>query len=871
MNMNKQTLEQKLSAVKEIGSPFPEVPNTIKNNLNPLFQLRPYQIEAFSRFIFYRNNPNICQKPTQLLFHMATGSGKTLIMAGAILYLYEQGYRNFIFFVNSTNIINKTRDNFLNFLSSKYLFSENITFGEKQVKIKEVESFQAVNQEDINIVFSTIQALHTRLNTPRENSITYDDFADKKIVLLSDEAHHINAETKKGKELTKEEKEEIISWEGTVSRIFRANSDNILLEFTATIDFSNTDIVKKYSDKLLFDYPLKQFRIDGYSKEVKVLQADIPQIERGLQALILSQYRRKIFEQYKKIIKPVILFKSKTINESKIFFEDFVNTIKNLKTEDLQKINERDNDRAIKKAFKYFEDNNIALENLISEIKEDFSLEKCIEINSKEESEEKQIAVNTLEDETNEYRAIFAVDKLNEGWDVLNLFDIVRLHDTRDAKDGKPGKTTMSEAQLIGRGARYCPFQIVETQPKYQRKYDEDIERELRICEELYYHSAYNPRYIQELNTALQEIGIKAKESREIPLQLKLDFKESELYKNGFIFLNDRRKYDRSDISTLPALTTEQSYKVRLRTGIIKSSIIFESAEQEGIDTRQKDYHLADFRQNILRKAINKLEFYQFNNLKSFLPNLESISEFITSKNYLEKVKVEVEGNANQIKNLTPQQKLDIVIEVLEKVSPAIISDKVEFEGTPEFKPYEINKTFKDKTLNIYVREGSDQEYGVGQKETNNPDLKLDLSNKEWYVFNDNYGTSEEKYLIKFINKTYDELKAKYSKVYLVRNEKYFQLYNFDDGRAMEPDFVLFLEKKGIGQVLHYQIFIEPKGEHLLREDEWKENFLRTLKEKAEIQVLWKTKKFIVWGMPFYNEQLRKVEFENEFGKIIND
>lgn len=869
--MNKQTLEQKLSAVKEIGSPFPEVPNTIKNNLNPLFQLRPYQIEAFSRFIFYRNNPNICQKPTQLLFHMATGSGKTLIMAGAILYLYEQGYRNFIFFVNSTNIINKTRDNFLNFLSSKYLFSENITFGEKQVKIKEVESFQAVNQEDINIVFSTIQALHTRLNTPRENSITYDDFADKKIVLLSDEAHHINAETKKGKELTKEEKEEIISWEGTVSRIFRANSDNILLEFTATIDFSNTDIVKKYSDKLLFDYPLKQFRIDGYSKEVKVLQADIPQIERGLQALILSQYRRKIFEQYKKIIKPVILFKSKTINESKIFFEDFVNTIKNLKTEDLQKINERDNDRAIKKAFKYFEDNNIALENLISEIKEDFSLEKCIEINSKEESEEKQIAVNTLEDETNEYRAIFAVDKLNEGWDVLNLFDIVRLHDTRDAKDGKPGKTTMSEAQLIGRGARYCPFQIVETQPKYQRKYDEDIERELRICEELYYHSAYNPRYIQELNTALQEIGIKAKESREIPLQLKLDFKESELYKNGFIFLNDRRKYDRSDISTLPALTTEQSYKVRLRTGIIKSSIIFESAEQEGIDTRQKDYHLADFRQNILRKAINKLEFYQFNNLKSFLPNLESISEFITSKNYLEKVKVEVEGNANQIKNLTPQQKLDIVIEVLEKVSPAIISDKVEFEGTPEFKPYEINKTFKDKTLNIYVREGSDQEYGVGQKETNNPDLKLDLSNKEWYVFNDNYGTSEEKYLIKFINKTYDELKAKYSKVYLVRNEKYFQLYNFDDGRAMEPDFVLFLEKKGIGQVLHYQIFIEPKGEHLLREDEWKENFLRTLKEKAEIQVLWKTKKFIVWGMPFYNEQLRKVEFENEFGKIIND
>ena len=31
-------------------------------------------------------------------------SGKTLIMAGLNFYLYEQGYRNFPFSVNSTNI-----------------------------------------------------------------------------------------------------------------------------------------------------------------------------------------------------------------------------------------------------------------------------------------------------------------------------------------------------------------------------------------------------------------------------------------------------------------------------------------------------------------------------------------------------------------------------------------------------------------------------------------------------------------------------------------------------------------------------------------------------------------------------------------------
>ena len=96
---------------------------------------------------------------------------------------------------------------------------------------------------------------------------------------------------------------------------------------------------------------------------------------------------------------------------------------------------------------------------MIAELKEDFSEEKLISVNSKEDSEVKQLAVNSLE--TNEYRAVFAVDKLNEGWDVLNLFDIVRLYDTRDSKGGKIGKTTMSEAQLIGRGARYCPFQLL--------------------------------------------------------------------------------------------------------------------------------------------------------------------------------------------------------------------------------------------------------------------------------------------------------------------------------------------------------------------------------------------------------------------------
>ncbi len=92
------------------------IPDCITSNLNPRFHLRPYQLESFGRFKYYIESYSGRPKntPIQTLFHMATGSGKTLIMSGLMLYLYQQGYRNFLFFVNSTNIINKTRDNFLN-------------------------------------------------------------------------------------------------------------------------------------------------------------------------------------------------------------------------------------------------------------------------------------------------------------------------------------------------------------------------------------------------------------------------------------------------------------------------------------------------------------------------------------------------------------------------------------------------------------------------------------------------------------------------------------------------------------------------------------------------------------------------------------
>ena len=95
-----------------------------------------------------------------------------------------------------------------------------------------------------------------------------------------------------------------------------------------------------------------------------------------------------------------------------------------------------------------------------------------------------------------------------KGWDVLNLFDIVRLYEGRDVRANKPGKTTISEAQLIGRGARYFPFALEEGQDLYTRKYDDDTAYDLKILEELYYHTEEDSKYISELKIALVDVGI---------------------------------------------------------------------------------------------------------------------------------------------------------------------------------------------------------------------------------------------------------------------------------------------------------------------------------------------------------------------------
>lgn len=869
--------------IQEVDERFSEpLQEYVTSNLNPKFEIRDYQTEALNRFDYYLNVFKKRIRPTQLLFQMATGSGKTLIMAGCILQLYKQGYRNFIFFVGSTNIIEKTKDNFLNPASGKYLFNNEINFEGRTITIKKVENFANADDECINIHFTTIQALHSRLNNPKENSITYDDFEDRNVVLLSDEAHHMNVDTMRnaGRQLSIAEFEEYDSWEGTAMRIFRSNKENLLLEFTATAELHEQAIADKYDDKLLYDYSLKKFYLAKYSKEVNVLQASLPPVERALQAVILSQYRLLVFAQHNLNIKPVVMFKSNLVNipkkrdENKIvsseFKEAFLQKMASLTVADIEHIRDNaTNESIIKKAFDFFKSNGTSLENLMLQLQGSFSETTSISVDSISDKQATQLVINSLEEPSNSIRAVFAVDALNEGWDVLNLFDIVRLYNTRDAKNGVPGKTTMSEAQLIGRGARYFPFAIDESQQKFKRKYDDDLTNPLRICEELYYHSETNSRYIDELNKALDKIGIKPANTTKREHFLKDDFKQSQFYKYGIIYLNDLRKERNDSIIAFPEYLRNKVYNYKVYTGFSSESILLKDKEVNQAREAELPYavKVKALGMPVLRKAAQRLPFFTFSNLSKYFPNVGSIENFITSEDYLGSSELEISGNTTSLSEVNQEVKLKCATKILRELQPEIEKGKIDYTGTLEFSPKAIQKIFTDREMNFVLSTNGDAEIGYPMSRPKLDKHFLDLSKEPWYAYKENYGTSEEKKLVIFIKAAITKLKKKYEEVFLLRNEGAFQIFRFSDGRPFEPDFVLFLKEKKSGEKIIYQLFIEPKGEVYADNDQWKEDFLLEIEEK---HVIHQNKNFKLIGLPFYNSSTdMQKTFSKEFDKYF--
>lgn len=865
--MSEQLLYEQLDTLSEFGMLKKETPDSITQNLKPVYPLRHYQVEAFARFIHCLNKDFPGKRnPLHLLFNMATGSGKTLIMAGLILYLYELGYRNFLFFVNADNIIEKTKDNFLNPGSSKYLFNTNIYVKGEQIAVTEVENFEGVSENTINIRFATIQKLHSELTTEKENALTFDDFKKKKIVLLSDEAHHTNVSTKAQQtelDLTAESPKRVEkpTWENTVEKICTANDDNLLLEFTATFDDKTPAIVSKYKDKVIYRYDLVKFRNDKYSKDIEIVRSDFSLEDRILQAVILHYYKQSVAIENRIQLKPIILFKGKTISDSEKNKADFHKLMESLTRNDIDRIR-RSEVPIIKQAFRFFKKYKTGSEKLARDLKAAFHERYCLAVNSKIEREKYQVEVNRLEEENNPIRAIFAVQMLSEGWDVLNLFDIVRCYDTGSTGHNKIGKATIAEAQLIGRGARYYPFALPGHEDAYKRKFDEDMEHELRVLEEFHYHSINDLPYITEIKKALVERGLMDEQVVTRKLELKEKFKETYLYKYGAIWLNRQTQKDYQHVKSFEDLA-DLSVKRKWHehtiyeasggvTGMIESDKTYTTRNKNS-----QDIPMTDIEPNIVQTAIARNPFFQFASLKHYFPQLKSMLEFRTSDNYLGGLSITFKGDFSQLED-EASEKLRACCDLLQKIETELRKQITEQEGTKHFYREQIRDVFKDKLLKF---------------STNNP--RADESHpaehlakaEEWFAFKGLYGTGEEKAFVQFLQAHLEELQQTYDGVYLIRNERHFSIYNFFDGQAFQPDFVLFLGKENC-ETLSYQLFIEPKGEHIEHFDRWKEDFLKEINTKRKSELIIEDKNYRIVGLPFYQDKNQN-EFRAAFDEAL--
>lgn len=371
------TLEKARNAVSSFLTPLPNL-YYIDENLK--HTLRQYQQAALFHLDWSQRQPNANKEYNQLMFNMATGSGKTDVMAATILYYYKEfNYTNFLFISNTTAVVDKTRDNFLNTSSSKYLFSAPINIDGEIIDLKAVEAFP-VNQESntIYLKLTTVQSLSNELNDPQENSLTFNDLRKHKIIILADEAHHFNAQTKK-------KQREENSWENLLDRVRNSNEVNRQLEFTATIDVDKEDVYEKYKDKIIYKYDLSRFMEEGYSKNVFRLQANNDNMQKLLNAVLLSQYRKRIARKLSiPDFKPVLLVKSNRIKTSKIVKDEFLAMMNELSTESLheflvanKKINS--NSRALSMTYDYWLSQDLV--KAVSELKQDFNINTTINVN----------------------------------------------------------------------------------------------------------------------------------------------------------------------------------------------------------------------------------------------------------------------------------------------------------------------------------------------------------------------------------------------------------------------------------------------------------------------------------------------------------
>ncbi len=775
------------------------------------------------------------------MFEMATGSGKTLVMAGLILECYKQGYQNFIFFVNSTSILEKTKLNFTDSASSKYLFSENITINDENTEIKSINNLNESQASAINIYFSTIQGLFSLFTKAKENAISIEDLKDQKLVFLADEAHHLNTETKK--KLSDAESNEKHNWESVVKLALEQNKDNLLLEFSATIP-NEKSVKDKYENLKVITYTLKEFSEDKFCKNIYSLSYENKELETRFLGACISSLYKELLAQHHNIenFKPCILFKSERIEDSKDNQERFNTFLENLSPLDLENFFNHSRNAFFKDAKNFFDKQHYT-PNLAALLQTKFKKSVQINTNNEKELEKGMLLLNSLEDRQNPKRVIFSVDKLNEGWDVLNLFDIVRLKNKASQKD------TTKDAQLIGRGARYYPFSYNDLKPSqiefYQRKFD--LFNPLSALERLDYHAVYDSEFIAKLNNELQVLGLGfVNEKQTIPLtptkNLKCYYASNTKNKNKNLFNKDY---------TDPVKVKLQSLHVPLFAFGVREKKVDFKEESKGDTTYYIPHALDKIPLNYFLKALN-LKNLDFKTIKKAFKKHAFNNKVGFIERYIFPLKTNFHKNQkfDDNKNL-----LKLAVYIIENLKDTLLKEQDKYDVSAlELKEFETH----NRSLSA-------------------SELEKDIPVYEWLLFKDmrKLDSKLERDFLGFINDNKEILDKKFKEWCVLRNDHFTELKVFCNienspyyAQGFEPDFILFAQTHS-DEFLGFTCYMEAKGEHLEHSNAWKEEFLEML-ENAVLKS--HNKKLDLKGLPFFTLKNSVVsEFTTAFNQIFKD
>ncbi|AJD66204.1 restriction endonuclease [Helicobacter pylori] len=816
-----------------------ELPTHITSNLKN--ELRNYQKQAINNYLEKRQS-NPFQK--HFMFEMATGSGKALVMADLILECYKQGYQNFIFFVNSTSILEKTKLNFIDSASSKYLFSENITINDENTEIKSINNLNESQTSAINIYFSTIQGLFSLFTKAKENAISIEDLKDQKLVFLADEAHHLNTETKK--KLSDAESNEKHNWESVVKLALEQNKDNLLLEFSATIP-NEKSVKDKYKNLKVITYTLKEFSEDKFCKNIYSLSYENKELETCFLGACVSSLYKELLAQHHHIenFKPCILFKSERIEDSKDNQERFNAFLENLSHLDLENFFNHSRNAFFKDAKNFFDKQHYT-PNLAALLQTKFKKSVQINTNNEKELEKSMLLLNSLEDRDNPKRVIFSVDKLNEGWDVLNLFDIVRLKNKASQKD------TTKDAQLIWRGARYYPFSYNDFKPSriefYQRKFD--LSNPLSALERLDYHAIYDSEFIAKLKKELQDLGLGLieKEKTTIPLtptkRFKCYYASNTKDKNKNLFNKDY---------TDPVKVKLQSLHVPLFAFGVREKKVDFKEENKGDTTYYIPHTLDKIPINYFLKALN-LKNLDFKTLKKAFKKhaFNNKVEFI--ERYVSSLKT----------NFHKSQKFDDN-KILLKLAVYIIGN---------LKDTLLKEQDKPSVSALELKE-----FETHNKSLSASEWEKDIPFYEWLLFKDmrKLDSDLEREFLDFINDYKEVLDKKFKEWCVLRNDHFAELKVFCNienspyyAQGFEPDFILFAQTHS-DESLGFTCYVEAKGEHLEYSNAWKKEFLEML-ENADLKS--RNKKLDLKSLPFFtlhNNKAVKSEFATAFDQIFKD